>query len=399
MPHMTYFDNAATTFPKPEEVYCFMDAFCRECGVNVGRGQYKLASQAAALVTETRNLLLDLNHCPNKCVVFTPSATEALNVILRGIGVGNDWNVYVSPFEHNAVMRVLHHIGKSIRINIRTLAFDKATFAYDVNGMREQFAEHKPHLVVISHASNVCGLVAPIQEIFKMSKKYGAINVVDMAQTMGLIDTDLSGEVTDYAVFAGHKTLYGPLGVGGFICTADAKPEPLLYGGTGTGSASLDLPETLPERYEVGSPNIVAIAGLNAALKWIKKTGISNIRNQEKNNRKRLLEMLGQFDNVHLLSTNSHALTQNEDAWVGIVSCVFDGYSAEDIGRILNERDIAVRTGLHCAPDAHRFLGTFPAGTVRFSFSFFTTNNDFSTLIEVLDFITNPVRRQSHGNH
>ena len=387
MSRMTYFDNAATTFPKPEEVYCFMDAFYRECGVNVGRGQHKLASQAMALVTETRNLLLDLNHCPNKCVVFTPSATEALNIILRGIGINNGWNVYVSPFEHNAVMRTLHHISKSVRINIRTLAFDKATFAYDVNGMCGQFAEHKPHLVVISHASNVCGLVAPVYEIFKMSKKHGAINVVDMAQTMGLIDTDLSGETIDYAVFAGHKTLYGPLGVGGFICSADARPEPLIYGGTGTDSASSDLPETLPERYEVGSPNISAIAGLNAALKWITKTGIGNIRKQENANHKRLLEILGQFDNIHFVPTGSHTVTQNEDAWIGIVSCIFDGYSAEDIGRILSERDIAVRTGLHCAPEAHRFLGIFPSGSVRFSAGWFNADADFVRLEEGLNFI------------
>ena len=368
-----------------------MDTFYRECGVNVGRGQYKLASRAAALMTETRNLLLDLNHCSNKCVVFTPSATEALNVILRGIGVSNGWNVYVSPFEHNAVMRVLHHIGKSVRINVRTLAFDKATFMYDVDRMREQFAEHKPHLVVISHASNVCGLVAPIQEIFKVSKKYGAINVVDMAQTMGLIDTDLSGEVFDYAVFAGHKTLYAPLGIGGFICATDARPEPLLYGGTGMESASPDLPESLPERYEVGSPNIAAIAGLNAALKWIKNTGIGNIRYQEQANRKRLLEMLGRFDNVRLFPKDFHTLPLNENAWVGIISCVFDGYSAENIGRIMNERDIAVRTGLHCAPAAHRFIGTFPTGTVRFSVSCFNNTTDFPQLERVLNFIRDNV--------
>ena len=384
-----YFDNAATTFPKPEEVYRAMDSFYRECGVNVGRGQHKLATRAAALVEETRGLLLDLNHCPAKRVVFTPSATEALNIILRGVGVSDGWNVYVSPFEHNAVMRVLHHISKTSRIKIHTLAFDKTTFAYDLPQIAEQFAAHRPHMTVISHASNVCGVVAPIQKICAASKKYGAINVIDMAQTMGLLDTDLSTEVIDYAVFAGHKTLYGPLGVGGFICSANARPEPLLYGGTGMDSANPDLPKTLPERYEVGSPNIAAIAGLNAALKWIQETGINNIRNQEKSSRKRLLEMLEKFDNIHLFPTLLHTLTQNENAWINNVSCAFDNYSAEDVGRILSERYIAVRTGLHCAPNAHRILGSFPAGTVRFSAAHFNTNANFVELEEVLILIRN----------
>ena len=253
------FHNLHNDVPK-RCVYRAMDTFNRECGVNVGRGQYRLASRAADLVEETRELLLDLNHCPAKQVVFMPSATTALNVILRGIGISDGWNVYVSPFEHNAVMRVLHHIGKTIRINLHVLAFDKIAFTYDLPGIHEQFAQQKPHVVVVSHASNVCGVVAPIHAICAASKKYGAVNVIDMAQTMGLVDTDLSVETIDYTVFAGHKTLYGPLGIGGFICKADARPKPLVYGGTGVDSANPDLPDTLPERYEIGSLNIAAVA-------------------------------------------------------------------------------------------------------------------------------------------
>lgn len=373
---VTYFDNAATTFPKPEEVYRAMDSFCRECGVNVGRGQHRLASKAESMVFETRGLLLDLNHCPNKKVIFTPSATEALNIVLRGIGINHGWNVYVSPFEHNAVMRVLHFIGKSVHVNLRTLEVNSV--GYDLAAISEQFAEHKPHLVIISHASNVCGLVAPIKEIFLRSKEYGAISVVDMAQTMGLIDTDLSSEIFDYAVFAGHKTLYGPLGVGGIICSADARPEPLLYGGTGIDSANLGLPETLPERYEVGSLNIQAIAGLNAALKWIQKTGIENIRDREMDNKELLLALLASFKSIQIVGyslirnpIDAQAVSAQES--VGVVSCVFDGYTADEIGQFFSESDLAVRTGLHCAPSAHRFLGTFPSGTVRFSVGYFNT--------------------------
>jgi cysteine desulfurase family protein len=380
---IAYFDNAATTFPKPEEVYAFTDRFFRECGVNVGRGQYTLSSKAAALVAETRKLLLALNHCPNRQVVFTPTATEALNIILQGVELLDESNVYVSPFEHNAVMRVLHHIGGSRRLNIITLAFDIESFTYDLEKIGYQFASEKPHLVVVSQASNVCGVIAPIAKIAAAAKKYGAVNVVDMCQTMGLIDTDLSPDVIDFAVFAGHKTLYAPFGVSGFICTADCDLKPLIYGGTGIDSASRTLPDTVPERFEIGSQNVVAIAGLNAALKWANSIGIENIFNAEQRNRTRLIEILSAFSNIRIVSPVS-----GENA-VGVVSCVFDGFGSDSIGQILSERGVAVRTGLHCAPDAHHFLGTFPNGTVRFSVSYFNDDSDFKRLSDALAYIQN----------
>ena len=327
----------------------FMDKFYRECGVNVGRGQHKPAARASALVAETRELLLGLNHCPAKCVVFTHTATETLNTVLRGVQLSDGNNVYVSPFEHNAVMRTLHHIAKSKQLNVITLAFDKVRFDYDLEKIGYQFAERKPRLVVISHASNVCGVVAPIAEIAALSKRHGAINVIDMCQTMGLVDTDLSSADIDYAVFAGHKTLYAPLGVAGFICATNTDVEPLLYGGTGVDSASRELPKTIPERYEVGSPNIMAIAGLNAALKWSKGVGVSRIYEIEQINRVRLLDVLSDFDNIRVTPA---AVISNA---IGVVSCVFGDYGSDNIGQVLSERDIAVRTGLHCAPDCTAF--------------------------------------------
>lgn len=375
----TYFDNAATTFPKPEEVYQFMDSFYREYGVNVGRGQYKLAARAAALVTETRKLLLDLNHCPNKTVVFTPTATEALNIILNGIIQKNRMTVYLSPFEHNAVVRVINHLSQTAALTIVTLAFDMASFAYDLEKIGYQFSKDKPDVVVVSHASNVCGVVAPIQELCSLSKSHGAVNVIDMCQTMGLIDTDLNTDNIDYAVFAAHKTLYGSLGLGGFICKVDARPEPLLYGGTGIDSANPLLPDGIPERYEVGSANISAIAGLNAALRWGQEQGISAIRATEQANHERLIALLGHYNNIKIVGGSKQG--------IGVVSCVFDDYGCDNIGQVLSDKNIAVRTGLHCAPNAHRFLGTFPAGTVRFSVSFFNTEDDFARLEEALDYI------------
>jgi cysteine desulfurase family protein len=376
-----YFDNAATTFPKPEEVYAFMDTFYRECGVNVGRGQHKLAAKASALVSDTRKLLLDLFHCSNKKVIFTHTATEALNIILQGLILSDDCNVYLSPFEHNAVTRVLTHLQDTYKLNVIPLVVKKEDLSFDFERIKYQFAEKKPNLVVISHASNVCGSVAPIHELCALSKPFGATNIIDMCQTAGLVDTDLSSNNIDFAVFAGHKTLYGPLGVAGFVCSSNLRPIPLLYGGTGVDSANQSLPENIPERYEVGSPNIHAISGLYAALRWIKAIGIEQIYEKERRNHDKLLAVLNRFDNIKVFAP------ANINTGIGVVSCVFDGYSSDIIGNVLSEHDIAVRTGLHCAPNAHRFLGTFPAGTVRFSVSYFNNNTDFQILADVLSCI------------
>jgi cysteine desulfurase family protein len=331
------------------------------------------------MISETRRLLLSLNQCPAKKIVFTHTATEALNTILRGIGLNDGFNVYVSPFEHNAVTRMLHHLRTLYRLNVITLEVDKASLIYDLERIKYQFVDKPPHLVVVSHASNVCGVVAPIFEICHLAKQKHARTVIDMAQTMGLIDTDLSTEDIDYAVFAGHKTLYAPLGIAGFVCAEDAELDPLLFGGTGVDSANPSLPATIPERYEVGSPNVMAIAGLNAALKWATGIGIKDIFCEEQKNRQRLIELLSAYNNIRVIEPVSEA--------IGVVSCVFSGYGSDSIGQILSDKDVAVRTGLHCAPDAHRFLGTFPAGTVRFSVSYFNTDKDYDMLVDALNYI------------
>ena len=380
MEKVAYFDNAATTFPKPESVYDFTDRFYRECGVNVGRGQHKLASKASALVQETRELLLELFHCPAKKVVFTHTATEAINLVLRGLPINDNYTVYVSPFEHNAVTRVLYHLQSMCDIQIETLSFDKSTMTYDMARIRNQFAEKKPNWMFISHASNICGVVSPIKDLCRLSKEFGAINIIDMCQTAGLIDTDLGGEDIDFAVFAGHKTLYSPLGVAGVVSSFAIKPQPLLFGGTGFESANQALPESVPERYEVASPDIAAIAGLNASLKWMKETGIENIYAKEQENHKRLVELLSRYENIKVLE-------MGDAETIGVVSCLFDGYGSDSIGQVLSEQNIAVRTGLHCAPIAHKFLGTFPAGTVRFSVSCFNTSEEFEMLENALDYI------------
>jgi cysteine desulfurase family protein len=378
---MPYFDNAATTFPKPDTVYTFADKFYREYGANAGRGQHKLAYAANKLREETRELILRLFHCPAKKVIFTHTATEALNIILQGLDITNGSNIYLSPFEHNAVTRIIHHLQSIYKLNVHMLSVDVGSLSYDLEKIKYQFAENRPHYVIISHASNVIGAIAPIKEICKLSKQYNAVNVIDMAQTAGLIDTDLSSNMYDIAVFAGHKTLYGPFGIAGFICDGSITPKPLLYGGTGAESASQSLPTKIPDMYEVGSSNIAAIAGLNAALKWISETGIEKIYKKEKENHAELLKVLNNYKNIRVVEPN------DINCCIGVVSCLFDEYSSENIGQILSEHNIFVRAGLHCAPQAHKFLKTFPEGTVRFSVSYFNEKDDFKKLREVLQYI------------
>lgn len=377
---MAYFDNAATTFPKPECVYEYMDKFYRESGGSAGRGQYALAQTAGGLISDTRSRIRELLHCPAKQVVFTPTATIAMNIILQGIIKNGAKNIYISPFEHNAVTRTLHAFEKEGAIKIYQLSVTDV-LEYDLKKIRYQFDSVKPDAVIVSHASNTIGLIAPVEDIFTCAKKYNALTVVDMAQSAGLVDCNVGLEAFDFAVFAGHKTLYGPTGISGFVMKPDIKLPAVIFGGTGFESANQDMPESIPERFEMGTLNIVGIAGLNASLKWIQEEGIAAIRKKEADNRERLLSLLEQYDFMKVVGN-----VEGRD-YVGIVSCLIDGISSDSAGTIFNEQGISVRTGLHCAPLAHEFLHTFPAGTVRFSVNYFTSDEDFIQLKEALDFI------------
>ena len=377
MPNIAYFDNAATTFPKPECVYMAMDSFSREIGVSIGRGQHKLSSKASHIADETRDLILSLFHCSNKKVVFTNTATEALNVILFGISLPSDCNIYMSPFEHNAVTRTLYHLAKLKKLSIVQLDVN-SDYSFNMESICKQFHTKPPACVVISHVSNVIGSVAPVVEILSEAKKYNAITVADMCQSAGLIDIDISSDIFDYVVFAGHKTMYGPLGISGFITKTPESLPPLIYGGTGIESANQDMPMDSYARFEAGSHNTVSIAGLNASLKWIINTGINQIYTMEQKNSSRLIDILSQYSNIHMFLPKQHT---------GVVSCVFDNYTSDEIGQVLSENNVAVRSGLQCAPYAHKFINTFPAGTVRFSVSYFTSDRDFEQLDRTLRYI------------
>ena len=375
---MAYFDNAATTFPKPECVYEYMDKFYRESGGSAGRGQYALAQNAGSLIADTRARVKELLHCPAKQVVFTPTATIALNIIIQGIIKGGARNIYISPFEHNAVTRTLHAFEDKIKV--LQLHVDE-DLNYNLDKIRYQFDAVKPDAVIVSHASNVFGLISPVEDIFACAKKYDALTVVDMAQSAGLVDCNVGLESFDFAVFAGHKTLYGPTGISGIVMKPEIKLPTVIYGGTGYESANQDMPESIPERFEMGTLNIVGIAGLNAALKWIAEQTIEKIYQKEEENRKRLLDILSKYEFIKVVGC------VEDRKYVGIVSCLIEGISSDSVGSIFNEQGISVRTGLQCAPLAHKFVNTFPAGTVRFSVNYFTNDDDFEELQRVLDYI------------
>lgn len=377
---MAYFDNAATTYPKPAVVYDCMDRFYRESGANAGRGNYGIAQGAGKLITETRELIKEILHCPTKQVVFTPSATVALNMIIQGLVKLGVKRVYISPFEHNAVTRTLHTFEHNGIIQLFELAVS-SNLKYDLERIKYQFDNDKPDIVIVSHASNVIGLVAPVEDIFALAKEYKSFTVVDMSQSAGLVDCNIGLSTFDFAVLAGHKTLYGPTGISGFVMNPEIKLPSVLFGGTGTESANQDMPDGLPERFEMGTLNISGIAGLNAALKWNKEIGIEAISQKEDENRNKLVSILQEYDWLKIIGYVP------ENRYVGIVSCLINGISSDSAGIIFNDQRIAVRTGLHCAPLAHKFLNTFPAGMIRFSVSYFTSNEDFEELKAALEYI------------
>ena len=374
---MAYFNNAATTYPKPAAVYEAMDTFYRQNAGSMGRGG-KGEKTGAEIVAETRMMLKELLHAPSHEVIFTPTATLALNMIIQGMLKTNIKNVYITPFEHNAVTRVLH--AYKDQINVQVLAVNNDC-SFDLERIGYQFADCQPDMVIMSHASNVIGLITPVAEVFSLAKNYNAVTVVDMAQTAGLVDLDITQAKCDFAAFAGHKTLYGPTGVSGFLLNPAVNLPTVLYGGTGVDSANQDMPENLPARYEMGTPNIMAIAGLHAGLVEIKNMTVADLHMKEKVNREHVLKILKKHDFITLVGIN------DSQDYVGVISFVINGISSDSAAQLFNRLNIDLRTGLQCAPLAHKFLGTYPAGTIRISVGAYNSSEDFSQLEAALEYI------------
>lgn len=355
---MVYLDNAATTFPKPEVVYRAMDKMNREGAVNAGRGSYKLARDASKLIGETKDLIRRLVHVEaSSAVVFSPSVTIAMNQIVNGMQLREQAVVYVSPYEHNAVARSIHELGKKKKLIIREIPLN-SDLEIDLEKMKYDFAIDKPDAVFCTHVSNVTGYILPVKKIFEEAKKYGSITVLDVAQSMGLVQIRADLMQVDLIAFAGHKTLYGPFGIGGFINVSGIPLDIFISGGTGSDSLNLEMPSGKETRYESASCNIVAVAGLNAALKVIDPDACMA---HEKELGDYLIKKLSEIRSVKMY------VPKDRESHVGIVSFVVDGYISEDVGMILDEDfDIAVRTGYHCAPFIHKYLkDENTLGTVR----------------------------------
>ena len=382
---MIYLDNAATTFPKPEVVYKAMDDCLRNGCVNAGRGSYKLACEAANLIDETRKLLIELvDGSALDNVIFTSSATIAINQVLRGLNWNDIHNVYVTPFEHNAIMRTLHYLNKHYDFKINIIPFDNITFEMDSDRLKVMYAKEKPDVIIMSQVSNVTGYILPIQECHELAKKYNPINIVDCAQSLGIVKTSLKNDLskTDFIIFAGHKSLYGPFGVGGFIQVGNKiNLNEVITGGTGSESTKLDMPESIPGRYEAGSYNLYAIAGLNAGIKWINKQGIEYIYRYKKELTDYLVDELLKNDDIELY------IPEDRNKHIGVLAFNVAGYISDEVGKILSdEYEISVRTGHHCAPWIGEFLGGEALnGTVRISMGIFNIKSELNKVIEEIN--------------
>ena len=375
---MIYLDNAATTFPKPESVYVAMDKINREGSVNAGRGSYKLAQNASELIVDTKKKIRQLVHLDiSTAVIFSPSITIAMNQIINGLHLRENAVVYVSPYEHNAVARSLFKLSKEITLVIKELPLDD-NLEIDVEKMKYEFSKDKPDAVFCTHVSNVTGYILPIKEIFAEAKKHGSINVLDSAQSMGLIELRADLIDVDLIGFAGHKTLYGPFGIGGFINVSGVNLDTFISGGTGSDSLNLEMPFGNESKFESASTNIIAVAGLNAALVNLnQKEHLA----YEQELTSYLIEKLSLIKGIKLY------LPGSIEKHVGIVSFTLDDINSEDVGIILDEDfNIAVRTGYHCAPYIHKYLRDERfLGTIRVGLSQFTTKSDIDQLITALE--------------
>lgn len=375
---MIYLDNAATTFPKPEQVYKTMDNANRNYAFNSGRGSYKASKEVVEIYEKLKsNLRKFVNASFDTKVVLTASITHALNQVIQGIDLREGDNVYISPYEHNAVARTLNYVAKSKNLNVIQLPLTD-TLKIDIEKTKLLFANQKPKLVICIHMSNVTGYILPVEKIFEEAKKYNAITVLDTAQSLGLVETNMKKQNIDILAFAGHKSLYGPFGIGGFILENNIELKPVFFGGTGSDSLNLEMPLNSEVGFEPSSHNVIAAAGLNEALKIISPK--ENFK-KEKELTEYLVSKLEELDEVKLYTPK-----QDED-YIAVVSFNVEGYKASEIGYILdNDYDIAVRTGYHCAPYIHEYLKDAPyAGTVRVGLGQFNTKDDVDELIEALE--------------
>lgn len=372
--NIVYLDNAATTFPKPDCVYTAANTFYRRYGGNAGRGGNPLARVSTSLLANTREHLAAWLGAPSPDrVIFTPSATHALNLAIFGSTLQSSDTIYVTPFEHNSVLRPIEHLRQTQGVQVRLIPFARKTYSCQLDKLVAAFQAEPPKMVCIAQASNVCGAIPPVQEIARLAKLSNpqTIVIVDGAQTAGLYPLPLHEQLIDAFIFSGHKSLYGPYGVAGLVLGSDWKPGPLLFGGTGTFSESIEMPIDLPSAYEAGSHNIWAIAGLKAALEWLEATRREVIIEHTVSLARQLQTDLASLPNVEVYAPPEGV------SCCGIISFTVEDMKPQAVEAALGVEGIAVRAGLHCAPWAHRWLGTTKmGGTLRVSFGYFNSIRD-----------------------
>jgi len=373
---MIYLDNAATSFPKPKQVIDAVARYLAEIGGNPGRAAHAPARKAKSIIDNTRRLLATLlgNVDPAR-VIFTPSTTVALNLALKGLLKSGD-HVLISSMEHNSVLRPLNGLEK-IGVTYSQIPCSP-TGELDRREI-QPLIRPQTRLIALLHASNVTGQVMPVAEVGKLAQERGILLLVDAAQTMGKMIIDPSQLHIDLLAGPGHKGLLGPMGTGFLYVRPDLELESLWEGGTGTRSESQKQPETWPERFESGTCNAPGLAGLAEGIAEVQKLGLEAISHNEKKLTKILVEGLSQFAEIVLYSPHDRS------DCTGTLAFNVQEVDCSEIAYILDTAySIAVRSGLHCAPSAHRTIGTFPHGAVRVSVGPYNTEDDIYALIEAV---------------
>ena len=376
---LIYLDNAATSHPKPEGVIQAMVAFMREIGANPGRSGHRLSIEAGRVIFETREKVAGLFGIRDSSrVVFGQNATEAINLGLKGLLRRGD-HVITTSMEHNSVMRPLRALGRD-GVEITVVSCSREGFL-DPEEVRRVIRKNT-RMVVLNHGSNVVGTLIPLAEVGEICRNYGILFFVDAAQTAGVIPIHMEREKIDLLAFTGHKAFFGPQGTGGLVIgerVNERKMEPLKRGGTGSRSELEEQPDFLPDLCESGTPNSVGLAGLRAGLDFLLGLGLEKIREHER----KLTEMLIRG----LLEIPEAIVYGSKDAekQCATVSFNLEGWAPSDLSfRLDEEFGILTRVGLHCAPSAHRTIGTFPDGTVRLSMSYLNTEEEIGQTIQAI---------------
>lgn len=379
---MIYFDNPATSWPKPVQVKEAMVKFMEEVGANPGRSGHLLSIEAARIIYESREALSVLFHVKDSSrIVFTLNATESINLALKGLLKPGD-HVITSSMEHNSVMRPLRYFERNgIELTVVPCSGDGTL---DPGEMRKE-VRSRTRMIVLNHASNVTGTLLPICEVGKIAREYDLLFLVDAAQTAGAYPIDVEKDGIDLLAFTGHKSLYGPQGTGGLVIgerVDEKEMTPLKHGGTGSRSEFEKQPDFLPDRFESGTPNGVGIAGLLAGVQFVLEKGVEQIRKHEIALTKKLIEGLKEIPHVQLYGP------ENLEDRMATLSFNFSCLSSSNgASRLEKEFGILCRPGLHCAPSAHRTIGTFPEGTIRFGLSVFNTEAEIETAFQAVSLI------------